>query len=132
MGLGNPRLQSSRELARLKTQAKRAGAVGTPRARAVSPVCPTFKVPPCSRGRVLPGCRPVPCSRNGMTRSGGMWGSGCCEAGGLGLHAHPRPRKVRAPARPGRSGRGNVCKAGKGACQSLAGVKGNKVTAWSP
>lgn len=134
-GVGGAREFEASELTRLsetEDASEEGGCAGSCRARAVSPVCPTFKVPPCSRGRVLPGCRPAPCNHNGMISSVGMWGSGCCEAGGIEPHAHSGPGKVRAPARPGRSGRGNVSKAGRARARSRAGVKGNKVTAWSP
>lgn len=120
--MGGARDLAASELTRL-SETEDAGeegvASGALRARAVSPVCPTFKVPPCSRGRVLPVCRPAPCSRNGMTSSGGVCGSGCCQAGGIGLHARPRPRKVRAPAGPR-------------TLRPWERLQGGKVMAWSP
>lgn len=105
-GAGEGRVLAASELTRLsETEDARdvGGCAGGPCARAVGPVCPTFKVPPCSRGRVLSGCRPAPCNRNGMSASGGMRGSGCCKAGGMGLHAHPRLRKAPTSAGPHRA-----------------------------
>lgn len=78
----------------------------------------------------LSACAVQPQWYDYIGREVGAWA--CYKAGGLGLHAHCWRRKAPALARPGRSGRGVVCRAGRSCARPLAGVKGIKVTGWSP